>query len=162
MTTGKEWTDKWLPGRQWSCLSHLVFLLFMLLAISSATMLWNLYQEMFAHSTIVTLSWRLLVNWDLNMICCVWDWFKVVSVVFFTLKWSCSVVSDSATKWTVAYQAPPSMGFSRQEYWGGLPLLSQGISLTRESNPHLPHCGQTLYHLSHQLSIKVIKFYFAY
>ena len=24
--------------------------------------------------------------------------------------------------WTVAYQAPPSMGFSRQEYWSGLPL----------------------------------------
>ena len=26
-----------------------------------------------------------------------------------------------ATPWTVAYQAPPSMGFSRQEYWSGLP-----------------------------------------
>ena len=26
--------------------------------------------------------------------------------------------------WTVAYQAPPSMEFSRQEYWGGLPFLS--------------------------------------
>ena len=25
--------------------------------------------------------------------------------------------------WTAAYQAPPSMGFSRQEYWSGLPLL---------------------------------------
>ena len=32
-----------------------------------------------------------------------------------------SVVSDSATPWTVTYQAPPSMGFSRQEYWSGLP-----------------------------------------
>ena len=29
-----------------------------------------------------------------------------------------------ATPWTVAYQAPPSMGFSRQEYWSGLPLPS--------------------------------------
>ena len=27
-----------------------------------------------------------------------------------------------ATPWTAAYQAAPSMGFSRQEYWGGLPL----------------------------------------
>ena len=27
------------------------------------------------------------------------------------------------TPWTAAYQAPPSMGFSRQEYWSGLPLL---------------------------------------
>ena len=31
-----------------------------------------------------------------------------------------------ATLWTVAYQAPPSMGFSRQEYWSGLPFLSPG------------------------------------
>ena len=30
----------------------------------------------------------------------------------------------SATPWTAAYQAPPSMGFSRQEYWNGLPLSS--------------------------------------
>ena len=28
------------------------------------------------------------------------------------------------TPWTVAYQAPPSMGFSRQEYWSGLPVPS--------------------------------------
>ena len=31
-----------------------------------------------------------------------------------------------ATPWTVAYQAPPSMGFSRQEYWSGVPLPSPG------------------------------------
>ena len=31
-----------------------------------------------------------------------------------------------ATPWTVAYQAPPSMGFSRQEYCGGLPHPSLG------------------------------------
>ena len=29
-----------------------------------------------------------------------------------------------ATSWTIAYQAPPSMGFSRQEYWSGMPLPS--------------------------------------
>ena len=29
-----------------------------------------------------------------------------------------------ATPWTVAYQAPPSMEFSRQEYWSGLPFPS--------------------------------------
>ena len=29
-----------------------------------------------------------------------------------------------ATLWTAAYQAPPSMGFSRQEYWSGVPLPS--------------------------------------
>ena len=37
-----------------------------------------------------------------------------------------SVLSDSMTPWTVARQAPPSMGFSRREYWSGLPFPSPG------------------------------------
>ena len=37
-----------------------------------------------------------------------------------------------ATPWTVACQAPPSMGFSRQGYWSGLPFCSPG---------HLPDPG---------------------
>ena len=36
---------------------------------------------------------------------------------------SLSRVRLFATPWTVAHQAPPSMGFSRQEYWSGLPFL---------------------------------------
>ena len=39
---------------------------------------------------------------------------------------SLSRVRLFATPWTVAYQAPPSMGFSRQEYWSGLPFPSPG------------------------------------
>ena len=44
-------------------------------------------------------------------------------------KWKVKVKSLSrvrllATPWTSAYEAPPSMGFSRQEYWSGLPLPS--------------------------------------
>ena len=35
---------------------------------------------------------------------------------------SLSRVQPSATPWTAAYQAPPSMGFSRQKYWSGVPL----------------------------------------
>ena len=35
-----------------------------------------------------------------------------------------SLVGLLATPWTAAYQAPPSMGFARQEYWSGLPLPS--------------------------------------
>ena len=35
-----------------------------------------------------------------------------------------------ATPWTVAYQAPPSVGFSRQEYWSGVPLPSPHITLS--------------------------------
>ena len=37
-----------------------------------------------------------------------------------------SCVQLFGTPWTVAYQAPPSMGFSRQEYWSGLPFPSPG------------------------------------
>ena len=39
---------------------------------------------------------------------------------------SLSRVRLFATPWTIAYQAPPSMGFSRQEYWSGLPFPSPG------------------------------------
>ena len=37
---------------------------------------------------------------------------------------ACSVMSDSL--WTVAHQAPLRMGFSKQEYWSGLPFPSPG------------------------------------
>jgi len=37
-----------------------------------------------------------------------------------------SRVRLSATPWTIAYQVPPSMGLSRQEYWSGLPFPSPG------------------------------------
>ena len=43
-----------------------------------------------------------------------------------------SVVSDFVTPWTAAHQAPLSMGFSRQEYWSGLPCPPPG---------HLPTQG---------------------
>ena len=52
-------------------------------------------------------------------------------------KWKVKVKSLShvwllATPWTAAYQAPPSMGFSRQEYWSGLPLPSpMSISISQ-------------------------------
>ena len=54
-----------------------------------------------------------------------------VAISFFNAwKWKVKVKSLSrvgllATPWTAAYQAPPSMGFSKQEYWSGVPLPSQ-------------------------------------
>ena len=47
-------------------------------------------------------------------------------------KWKVKVKSLSrvwlfSTPWTAAYQAPPSMGFSRQEYWSGVPLPSPSV-----------------------------------
>ena len=50
-------------------------------------------------------------------------------------KWKVKVKSLSrvwllATQWTAAYQAPPSMGFSRQEYWSEVPFL---VSMTTQT-----------------------------
>ena len=42
---------------------------------------------------------------------------------------SLSRVQLFATPWTAAFQAPPSMGFSRQEYWSGVPLPSPEMNL---------------------------------
>ena len=65
-----------------------------------------------------------------------------------------SATFDFAIPWTVACQAPLSMGFSRQEYWRGLPGPSAGDLPHLGLNPGLLHCRQILYHLSHQGSPK--------
>ena len=49
-----------------------------------------------------------------------------------------SVVSNSVTPWTVARQAPLSGGFSRQEYWSGLPFPSPGDLLDPGIEPGSP------------------------
>ena len=64
-----------------------------------------------------------------------------------------SCVRLSATPWTIAYHAPPSMGFSRQEYWGGLPFPSPGDHPDPWIELGLLHCRQMLYCLSHQGSV---------
>ena len=51
---------------------------------------------------------------------------------------SLSRVRLFATLWTVAYQAPPSVGFSRQEYWSGLPFPSPGDLLNPGIEPGSP------------------------
>ena len=51
---------------------------------------------------------------------------------------SLSRVQLFATPWTVAYQAPPSMGFSRQECWSGLPFPSPEDLLDPEIEPRSP------------------------
>ena len=64
---------------------------------------------------------------------------------------SCSIVSDSATPWTVACQVPPSMGIlqTRMLEWVAMPS-SRGIFPTQGLNPGLLHCRQNLYCLSNQ------------
>ena len=53
---------------------------------------------------------------------------------------SFSCVQLFATLWTLSLQAPLSMGFSRQEYWSGLPCSPLGIFPTQGLNPHLILC----------------------
>ena len=49
-----------------------------------------------------------------------------------------SCVQRSAAPWTVAHQAPQSMGFSRQEYWRGLPCPPPGNLLDPGIKPRSP------------------------
>ena len=63
---------------------------------------------------------------------------------------SLSCVRLFATLWTGARQAPLSRGFSRQEYWSGLPFPSPGDLPNPGIEPGSAVCRQTLYPLSHQ------------
>ena len=62
-----------------------------------------------------------------------------------------SCVQLLATPWTTAYQAGPSMGFSRQEYWSGVPLPSPSFSCG-DSGTLGPHTLQRHHPLKHVLS----------
>ena len=64
--------------------------------------------------------------------------------------WSLSHVQLFVTLWTAVHQAPLSMGFSRQEYWSGLPCPSPGDLPDPGIEPESPPCRQILYLLSHQ------------
>ena len=60
-------------------------------------------------------------------------------------KWKVKVKSLSrvrllVTPWTAAYQAPPSMGFSRQESWSGLPMPSSRESSWPRDRTHVSFC----------------------
>ena len=70
---------------------------------------------------IMVKTWRQLqwpaVREQIDKVC----YIQIVVVVYLL-----SCVGLSATPWTVAHQAPLSMGFPRQEYWSGLPFSSPG------------------------------------
>ena len=71
-------------------------------------------------------------------------------------KKSLSRVRLFATRWTVAYQAPQSMGFSRKEYWSWLPFPSPGDLPGPGIKPESPAL-QADYLLSHQGSPQYLK-----
>ena len=64
----------------------------------------------------------------------VWGSFPLSLLLLLLLsRFSC--VRLCATLWTAAHQAPPSLGFSRQEYWSGVPLPSPPISFSTHLFP---------------------------
>ena len=69
-----------------------------------------------------------------------------------------SVVSDSATLWTVARQDPLSIGIfqARILEWVAVPS-SRGFFPTQGWNSGLPHCGRILYQLSNQGSPRIVE-----
>ena len=73
-------------------------------------------------------------------------WYIYIYIYIYTMKYCvCEWLSHVwlfVNTWAVACQIPPSMEFSRQEYWSGFPYCSllEGIFLTQVSNPGLLHC----------------------
>ena len=64
---------------------------------------------------------------------------------------SLSRVQLFAIPWTVAYQASPSMGFSRQEYWSGLPFPSPDSELKHSENLTVLTSSQVTHHIVYEL-----------
>ena len=65
-----------------------------------------------------------------------------------------SVVSDSVTLWTAAHQAPLPTGFSRQEYWSGLPFPSPMHAFILNLFRHVRLCA-TLWTAAHQAPLSI-------
>ena len=96
---------------------------------------------------LVSLEWHRVQSLrgcsDLNfielMLYCTWSFGAAESSLHINLKWkrSCSVVSNSLWIYE-AYQAFPSMGFSRQEHWSGLPFPSPGALPDPGIEPRFP------------------------
>ena len=109
-------------------------------------------------SHIVGRSFTVSLEEDGKCLCC-----SVVENAL-EVKWSRSVMSNSffffhvqlvASPWTVAHYAPLSMGFSRQEYWSGLPFPSPedlpNPGIEPRDRTQVSHIvSKTLCHLSHQ------------
>ena len=85
---------------------------------------------------------RMLLHcwWECKLIQPLW---KMVWKVKVKVK-SLSCVRLFVTPWTILHKAPPSMGFSRQEYWSGLPFPSPGNLPNPGIDSRSPHCRRML------------------
>ena len=84
-----------------------------------------------------------------------------VKMMFMTWSVSCavlshSIMSDSVTSWSIAYEVPLSTGILQARILEWVALL-QEIFPIQGSNPGIPHRGQILYHLSHKGSPRILK-----
>ena len=84
------------------------------------------------------------------------DWNNIANTLSWFLLCVCaqslSPVWLFVTSWTVAYQAPLSMGFPRQEYWSGLPFPPSGDLLEPRIEPASPAWQVDSLPLNHQVS----------
>ena len=69
------------------------------------------------------------------------------------------------TPWTAAYQDPPSMGFSRQEYWSGVPLVKEesekvGLKLNIQKTKIMASRPITSWQINGETEETVIDFFF--
>ena len=92
------------------------------------------------------------LEWVANSFSNAWKWKVKVK--------SLSRVRLFATPWTAAYQAPPSMGFSRQEYWNGVPLPSPNHSLLPNISNLLLPCIFTVPKLKSSVRPNFMKTYY--
>ena len=111
--------------------------------------MWNLILWLGIQPGPPTLGTLSLSSWTTRKVPILGLWFSLSNDPFAML--SRSVKSDSATPWTVAHQAPLSIGNLQAWILGmGCRALLQGIFPIQGSNPGLPHCRWILYHLSPQ------------
>ena len=82
-------------------------------------------------------------------------------------KWKVKVKSLSCaqllvTPWTAAYQAPPSMGFSRQECWSGVPLPSPCIHIKIHKYPYVYIFFKLYIHITCNSILRLESFFLAF
>ena len=95
-------------------------------------------------------SWRVSILQQIRQTCSVKQrvfWTAVCCLFVGLVTKLCPTL---VTPWTVACQAPLPMGYSRQEYWSGLPFLSPGDRPDPGIEPESPALQQILYWLSYE------------
>ena len=91
-------------------------------SLQSCPTLWDPIDGSPSGSTVPEILQARTLEWAAISFSSAWKWKVKVK--------SLSRVRLLATPWTAAHQAPPSMGFSRQEYWSGVPLPSPMVCVT--------------------------------